>query len=165
MPANPSPDRPVITAADFAEIRWYGNWIWCDPPPPPRFMPGMESAGPDRPEVHALFRKTFTLAQVPGACAGAHHRRFALPALCQRAGSVPRSDPQPAAPHVLRPVRPGAVPENRRECPGRLCQILWLTQILLDARSAHHGPGENRGNGLRSADRRRRVRRQLAGLR
>jgi alpha-L-rhamnosidase len=59
-------DQNPITAADFPEIRWYGNWIWCDPPPPPRFMPGMEPSGPDRPEVHALFRKTFTLAQVPG---------------------------------------------------------------------------------------------------
>jgi alpha-L-rhamnosidase len=66
MPANPSPDQPFITAADFPEIRWYGNWIWCDPPPPPQFMPGMESSSPNRPEVHALFRKTFTLAQVPG---------------------------------------------------------------------------------------------------
>ena len=59
-------DKNPITAADFPDIRWHGNWIWCDPPPPPRFRPGMESAGPDRPEVHALFRKTFTLEQVPG---------------------------------------------------------------------------------------------------
>ena len=56
----------VVTAADFSDVRWRGNWIWCDPPPPARGMPGMEQAVTSRPEVHALFRKTFTLDQVPG---------------------------------------------------------------------------------------------------
>ena len=65
MPAKSSTDPNLVTAADFAEIRWFGHWIWCDPPPPPRFGPGMESPGSQRPEVHALFRKTFTLAQAP----------------------------------------------------------------------------------------------------
>jgi alpha-L-rhamnosidase len=65
MATTPSRGSAAITAADFPEIRWYGNWIWCDPPLPPRFMPGMEPPDPNRPEVHAMFRKTFTLAQVP----------------------------------------------------------------------------------------------------
>lgn len=65
MTTTPSAGSTTITAANFPEIRWRGNWIWCDPPPPPRFMPGMERADAARPEVHALFRKTFTLAKLP----------------------------------------------------------------------------------------------------
>ena len=91
----------VVTAADFSDIRWRGNWIWCDPPPPARGMPGMEQAVTSRPEVHALFRKTFNLDQAAWARAGAHHRRFALSALSEWTGGLPRADPQPAPPHVL----------------------------------------------------------------
>ena len=56
----------AVTAADFSDIRWRGNWIWCEPPAPARGMPGMEQAEPNRPEVHALFRKTFSIDSVPG---------------------------------------------------------------------------------------------------
>ncbi len=65
MSATSSAIQAAITAADFPDIRWHGNWIWCDPPEPPQFMPGMESSATNRPEAHALFRKTFTLDQVP----------------------------------------------------------------------------------------------------
>jgi alpha-L-rhamnosidase len=65
MSAIPQTDKTTVTVADFPEIRWHGNWVWCDPPQPPQFMPGMEPPSPHRPEVHALFRKTFTLDQVP----------------------------------------------------------------------------------------------------
>lgn len=66
MSPTSSPTQDVITAADFPDIRWRGNWIWCDPPEPPQFMPGMEPSSMNRPEVHALFRKTFNLDRVPG---------------------------------------------------------------------------------------------------
>ena len=56
----------AVTAADFSDIRWRGNWIWCEPSAPPRGIPGLERAVADRPEVHGLFRKTFTLDTVPG---------------------------------------------------------------------------------------------------
>ena len=55
-----------VSAADFPEIRWRGNWIWCDPPARPAFSFESETpAGPPA-EMHALFRKTFTLGEVPG---------------------------------------------------------------------------------------------------
>jgi len=55
----------TVTADDFSDIRWRGNWIWCEPPPRPRGLPGLEQAEKDRPEVHALFRKTFVLDNLP----------------------------------------------------------------------------------------------------
>ncbi len=54
-----------ITAADFPDIRWHGSWIWCDPPARPVFGPGMEAPAAPPGEMHALFRKTFTLRDVP----------------------------------------------------------------------------------------------------
>ncbi len=55
----------TVTAADFPEIRWYGSWIWCDPPKAGQRFSGHEFAGTDRPEAHALLRKTFNLVEVP----------------------------------------------------------------------------------------------------
>ena len=55
----------AVTAEDFSDIRWRGNWIWCDPPPQSRGIAEMEQAETDRPEVHALFRKTFVLDSLP----------------------------------------------------------------------------------------------------
>jgi Bacterial alpha-L-rhamnosidase 6 hairpin glycosidase domain/Alpha-L-rhamnosidase N-terminal domain len=55
-----------VTPHDFSEIRWKGHWIWV-PEDKIDFgmgLPGM-TAEP-RKESHGLFRKTFTLASVPG---------------------------------------------------------------------------------------------------
>jgi alpha-L-rhamnosidase len=59
------PSGAAVTAADFSDIRWHGNWIWCEPLVPPRGIPGLEANVTSRPEVHALFRKTFSLDSVP----------------------------------------------------------------------------------------------------
>jgi alpha-L-rhamnosidase len=63
------PETPLrsstVTAADFPEIRWHGNWIWCFTPKAPMGLPGMEAGEANRPEVHALFRKSFHLETVP----------------------------------------------------------------------------------------------------
>ena len=55
----------TVTSADFPEIRWRGNWIWCDPPPQGRspFSHGTDAS--KRPEARGFFRKTFTVDQVP----------------------------------------------------------------------------------------------------
>lgn len=53
----------VVSAADFPEIRWHGSWIWCDPPARPGF--GADSAPQPPKEMHGLFRKTYTLSQIP----------------------------------------------------------------------------------------------------
>lgn len=51
-----------ITPRDFPEIRWHGHWMWTETQEPgDLFSPG----GGPRPEAHGLFRKTFTLGQVP----------------------------------------------------------------------------------------------------
>jgi hypothetical protein len=54
-----------VTPGDFPEIRWRGHWIWTDAPARPS-GPFAEFGGTAEPaEAHALFRKTFTLKQVP----------------------------------------------------------------------------------------------------
>ena len=54
-----------ITAQDFPDIRWNGHYIWVDPPPPPVMFAELSADAEVRPEVRALFRKTFTLAEAP----------------------------------------------------------------------------------------------------
>jgi alpha-L-rhamnosidase len=55
----------AITPQDFSDIRWRGHWIWVEPPAMPSGQfPGMDAAEP-RAEAHGLFRKTFTLEDVP----------------------------------------------------------------------------------------------------
>ncbi len=52
-----------VTRDDFGGVRWHGHWIWVEPPALPR-QPFEQ--GPDaQPEVHGLFRKTFSLGGVP----------------------------------------------------------------------------------------------------
>ena len=55
-----------ITPQDFPEIRWKGHWVWVpeEAIQPGGFFPGADDFGP-KPESHGLFRKTFTLANVP----------------------------------------------------------------------------------------------------
>jgi len=65
MSETPVPQTGSVSAADFPEIGWHGNWIWCDPPARRGFGPGMMEAVEEPGEQHALFRKKFTLAQVP----------------------------------------------------------------------------------------------------
>ena len=63
MSTAPLTNSAAVTAVDFPEIRWHGNWIWCDPPARGGFGPGMEVPAEPK-EVHALFRKTFALGAV-----------------------------------------------------------------------------------------------------
>lgn len=55
----------TVTTADFPGIPWHGNWIWCEAPPRPAFGPGMRTPPAPPTEKHGLFRKTFTLSQLP----------------------------------------------------------------------------------------------------
>ena len=89
-----------ITPGDFPEVRWHGHWVWSEPAPQSRFPFGSRDGESKRPEARSFFRKTFALTQVP-ARPGTHHRRFTLSAVRQRAGSLSRADPQPAAPPDL----------------------------------------------------------------
>ena len=68
MSTAPLTNSDAVTAADFPGIRWHGNWIWCEPPARGGFGPGMEASAEPK-EAHALFRKMFTLAEVPGRVA------------------------------------------------------------------------------------------------
>ncbi len=54
-----------ITAQDFPDIRWNGHYIWVEPAPPPVMFAELRGDKEPRPEVRALFRKTFELAEVP----------------------------------------------------------------------------------------------------
>ena len=54
----------AVTPKDFAEIRWKGHWIWVEAPPAPGNPFGSDPTE-KRAEAHGLFRKTFTLKQVP----------------------------------------------------------------------------------------------------
>jgi hypothetical protein len=54
-----------VSAADFPEIRWHGNWIWCDPPVWPSLHTALSAPPPPPRETHALFRKTFTHSERP----------------------------------------------------------------------------------------------------
>jgi len=67
MSTSPSFYKAGLPASGFSEIQWRGNWIWCDPPGQPRFIGGMDATGPERPEAHGLFRKTFELIQAPAS--------------------------------------------------------------------------------------------------
>ncbi len=80
MSTVPLTNSSTVTPADFPAIRWHGNWIWCDPPARGGFGPGMETPAAPA-EVNALFRKTFTLADVPGRVPARITAEFALPAL------------------------------------------------------------------------------------
>ena len=114
-----------ITPNDFSEIRWRGHWIWVDPPPQGRSRSARaRTAKASGRKRASFFRKTFSLDQVPARVPGAHHRRLALSAVRQRAGSLSRPDPQPAAALDLRPARPGALSEARREHDRRLRGLL-----------------------------------------
>jgi hypothetical protein len=56
----------IVTPQDFPEIRWLGHWIWVPEEP---IVPGggfAASLDPQAKEAHGLFRKKFTLKQVPG---------------------------------------------------------------------------------------------------
>ncbi len=64
MSTAPLTNSTAVTASDFPGIRWHGNWIWCDPPARGGFGPGMEATAEPK-EVHALFRKVFSLDEVP----------------------------------------------------------------------------------------------------
>jgi alpha-L-rhamnosidase len=63
MANNLSSSGAAVTASDFPEIRWHGNWIWCDPPAMPSMHPVAD--GSANAEKHALFRKTFSLTELP----------------------------------------------------------------------------------------------------
>src|SRR5687767_11634889 len=65
MKTQPTPSNP-ITPSDFPEIRWHGHWIWVPEEPIVRGSPFGGESGP-RPESHGLFRKSFTLDQVPAS--------------------------------------------------------------------------------------------------
>ena len=54
----------AVVPSDFSEIRWRGSWIWAEAPEPPQFMGGDESS-PVRLEARGLFRRTFSLDQIP----------------------------------------------------------------------------------------------------
>ena len=53
-----------MTPGHFPEIRWHGHWVWVPEEP---IVMGSPFGGSvtERPEAHGLFRKTFTLDQVP----------------------------------------------------------------------------------------------------
>ena len=53
-----------ITRNDFPEIRWHGHWIWAEAPAEPG-NPFGGSLNLIRPEAHGMFRKSFSLTQVP----------------------------------------------------------------------------------------------------
>jgi len=53
-----------VSAADFPEIRWKGNWIWV-PEDKIEFSFGLGAPAGPRKESHGLFRKMFTLDAVP----------------------------------------------------------------------------------------------------
>jgi hypothetical protein len=65
MSTAPWTNNSAVTGADFPEIRWHGQWIWCDPPARPSFGPAMDAPAAPPAEKHALFRRTFTLTEVP----------------------------------------------------------------------------------------------------
>ena len=55
-----------ITASDFSEIRWRGNWIWTQAPEMPRDrFAAMRGALEPSKQTHGLFRKTIALDRVP----------------------------------------------------------------------------------------------------
>lgn len=62
---NPTLSPTPVSADDFPELRWRGHWIWCEPPAQRSPFGPPQAAGGPRPEAHGLFRKTFSLAQVP----------------------------------------------------------------------------------------------------
>ena len=65
MTADLSKTSTPVTPADFPGIQWRGHWIWCDPLAGSNFDAAL-SAPPGPPsETHALFRRVFTLAEVP----------------------------------------------------------------------------------------------------
>jgi hypothetical protein len=54
-----------VTAHDFPEIRWRGQWIWCPEEPivpNPALIPTVDFSAK---EAHGLFRKTLHLDEVP----------------------------------------------------------------------------------------------------
>ena len=54
-----------VTSHDFPEIRWKGHWIWV---PEEKIEINMELPGESQTTnkpSHGLFRKSFTLADVP----------------------------------------------------------------------------------------------------
>jgi hypothetical protein len=53
-----------VTPQHFPEIRWHGHWIWVPEEPIILASPFGGGSG-ERPESHGLFRKTFTLNQIP----------------------------------------------------------------------------------------------------
>ncbi len=55
----------AITPQDFPEIRWHGHWIWVPEEPVVASGGFAASIDPQAKESHGLFRKTFSLAQVP----------------------------------------------------------------------------------------------------
>ena len=68
MASSESPRAVGVSAArseDFPEIRWRGNWIWV--PEEPVVPSGGFAAAidPEAREANGLFRKVFTLDQVP----------------------------------------------------------------------------------------------------
>src|SRR5919202_1528055 len=54
-----------ITAQDFPEIRWRGQWIWVPEEPIEPGSPFSWETNPTAPEAHGLFRKTFHLDRGP----------------------------------------------------------------------------------------------------
>lgn len=53
-----------VTSADFPEIRWHGHWIWVPEEPVQMGSPFHWETAP-RPQSHGLFRREFSLANVP----------------------------------------------------------------------------------------------------
>jgi len=54
-----------VSPTDFSEIRWRGHWIWVEAPAVGNPFGDMAGSSAVRPEANCLFRKTFTLDQVP----------------------------------------------------------------------------------------------------
>ena len=55
----------AVTSKDFPEIRWQGHWLWV-PEEPVIPSPGFAwPIDPQAKESHGLFRRTFSLDQVP----------------------------------------------------------------------------------------------------
>ena len=134
-----------ITPNDFSEIRWRGHWIWVEPPTQNRFPFGLGHEGGSAPEARGLVPQDLHPGSGAGARPGAHHRRFALCAVRQRAGGLRgpiRSQPRRLTYDLL---RSGALSEARREHHRRLRSVYGRPRSFCMPAAAGHGGWAGRG--------------------
>ena len=78
-----------VSAADFAEIRWKGHWIWVSEDKVEAAMGlGLSDESGSRKESNGLFRKSFVLDAVPARVPGGPGRaRLARGHWCSLGGA------------------------------------------------------------------------------